>query len=102
MQKSIFDMPVISAYSQEQAIEDGVLVKVGYYGKCPIIFTSNLFYDGFEDKEVRTALVNKGLKMLRQAVPEDTKYMRLRVIEKDKIWIIFDGSALTFLKPEDY
>jgi len=93
---------VISVYSQEQAVEDGVLVKVGYCGKIPVIFTSNLFYDGFEDTEVRTALINKGLKMLRQVVPEDTKYMRLRVIEKGKIWLIFDGSALTFLKPEDY
>ena len=93
---------IISRYTQEQAIEDGVLVKVGTCGRLPVVFTSNLFYDGYEKQEKRTELVKKGLEMLRQPDKEDTDYMKLRVIEKDKIWVILDGNGITFLKPEDY
>ena len=93
---------IISRYTQEQAIEDGILVKVGNCGKLPVIFTTNLFYDGYEEQEKRIELVKKGLEMLKQPDKEDTNYMKLRVIEKDKIWVILDGDGITFLKPEDY
>ena len=96
------DAEVISTYTLEQAIEDGVLVRVGLCGKYPVIFTSNLFSEGYEDKGKRMTLVNKGLEMLKVPDPEDTEYMRLRVIEKDKIWVIADGQAITFMKPSDY
>ena len=84
---------VISRYTQEQAIEDGILVKVGTCGKLRVVFTSNLFYDGYEEKEKRTELVKKGLEMLKQRDKEDTDYMKLRVIKKDKIWVILDGNG---------
>jgi len=93
---------VISVYTQEQAIEDGVLVHTGDCGKQKVLFTSNLFYDGYEDLEKRTALVKRGLEMLAKDDPEDTSYMRLRVIEKDKIWVIWNAEGITFMKPEDY
>ena len=93
---------IISRYTQEQAIEDGILVKVGACGKLRVVFTTNLFYDGYEEKEKRIELVKKGLEMLKQPDKEDTDYMKLRVIEKDKIWVILDGNGITFLKPEDY
>jgi len=93
---------IIYRYTQEQAIEDGILVKVGTCGKLPVIFTSNLFHDGYEDKEKRIELVKKGLELLRQPDKEDTDYMKLRVIEKRRIWVVLDGNGITFLKPEDY
>jgi len=93
---------VIYSYTKEQAIEDGVLVSVGTVGTQSVVFTSNLFADGYEDKQKRIELVNRGLEMLKQPDPEDTDYMKLRVIEKDKIWVILDGSGITFLRPEDY
>jgi len=93
---------VIFAYTLEQAISDGVLVKVGNLGKLPVIFTTNLLEDGYEDKETRLVLINKGIEMLKKPDPEDSEYMKLRVIEKDKIWVIWDGNGITYLKPEDY
>lgn len=96
------DMEIISVYTQEQAIEDGILIPVGFCGKQKVIFTSNLFADGYEDADKRVALVRKGLEMLRGDDPEDTKYMRLRVIEKDRIWVIWNAEGFTFMKPEDY
>ncbi|OGS23237.1 MAG: hypothetical protein A2252_09130 [Elusimicrobia bacterium RIFOXYA2_FULL_39_19] len=104
MCKNIFDdMPIISAYTLEQAISDGILVKVGQCGRYAVIFTANLFYDGgYEDKDKRMILVQKGIEMLKQSGPEDSDCMRLRVVEKDKIWVIADGQAVTFMRPEDY
>jgi len=93
---------IIYEYTQEQAIEDGILVKVGTCGELPVVFTSNLFHDGYEEKEKRIELVKKGLALLRQPDKEDTDYMKLRVIEKRRIWVVLDGNGITFLKPEDY
>ena len=93
---------VISVYTQDQAIEDGVLVHTGYCGKERVVFTNNLFHEGYEDLDKRTALIKKGLEMLKKDDPEDTSYMRLRVIEKGKIWVIWNGDGFTFMKPEDY
>lgn len=97
------DSNVIYSYTREQAIEDGVLILSGTVGATSVVFTSNLFADGYEDKEKRIALVNRGLEMLRQPDLEDSDYMKLRVIEKDKIWVIWHaGEGFTFMKPEDY
>lgn len=93
---------VISVYTQEEAIEDGVLVPVGRCGHYSVIFTSNLFHDGYEDKEARITLIERGVKMLNDPDPEDTSDMRLRVIERDKIWVILDGNGITFMQPSDY
>ena len=64
---------VIFAYTQAQAIEDGVLIVVGYCGNQRVIFTSNLFADGYGDAEKRRLLVERGLQLLRQPDVEDTK-----------------------------
>lgn len=91
----------ISVYTQEQAIADGVLVRVGYLAptKTPVTFTSNLFGDV---KDHYHKIITKGLEMLRQKDEEDTDYMKLRVIEKGKIWVIANDEGMTFMKPEDY
>lgn len=94
---------VIFAYTQAQAIEDGVLIVVGYCGKERVVFTSNLFYDGYSETERRRELVMRGLGLLKLPDPEDSEYMKLRVIEKDKLWVIWSaGEGFVFMKPEDY
>ena len=94
---------VISSYSQDQAIEDGVLVFVGYAGRERVVFTRTLFDEGYEDEMLRKTLVKRGLSLLREDDPEDSPTMRLRVIESDKLWVIWNsGEGVTFLKPEDY
>ncbi len=93
---------LISKYTQDDAINDGVLVVVGEVNKIKIVFTTNLLFDGFEDTNKRTALVKKGLDLLEKHNDEDTSYMKLRVIEKDKIWVIHNAEGITFMKPSDY
>ena len=94
---------VISVYTQDQAIEDGVLVHVGSVGKQRVVFTQALFSQGYEDGAKRKALVEKGLELLCREDAEDSPDRRLRVIEKGKIWVVWNvDEGFTFLMPEDY
>ena len=94
---------VVSVYTQDEAIEDGVLVHVGDVGKQRVVFTNALFSQGYEDEAKRKALIERGLELLCRQDPEDSPDMRLRVIEKEKIWVIWNvGEGFTFLMPEDY
>lgn len=95
--------PVISKYTAKDAVEDGVFVEVGLIGDSPIYFTTNLFESGgYHDEEKRADLVKKGMEMLKEHDPEDSDGMWLRVIEKDEIWVVYNGEGITFMKPEDY
>jgi hypothetical protein len=95
--------PVISKYTARDAVEDGIFVEVGSIGREPVYFTSNLFESGgYKDRGKRVDLVNRGLELLKKYDPEDSDHMRLRVIEKDEIWVVYNGEGITFMKPEDY
>jgi hypothetical protein len=96
------EWPIIFKYTAEDAERDGLFIYVGNVGSEKVYFTSNLFADGYEDLEIRTRLVNYGLELLRQHDPEDMPYMHLRVIEKDKIWVVRTGEGITYMRPEDY
>jgi len=94
---------IIYRYAHETAINDGLLIKVGNINGISIVFTNGLFHlNGFKDEGKRAALIERGLALLRQDDPEDTEFDRLRVIEKDKIWVILNSEGITFLRPEDY
>lgn len=101
------DWEVVSTYTLEQAVSDGILVRVG---RClsrktetPVVFTSNLFDSGgYKDATKRISLVCLGLESLKKPDAEDDGYKKLRVLEPDKIWVIEDGSCITFMRPEDY
>ena len=100
---------VIYAYTQDQAIEDGVLVLVGYAAvgaqksQERVVLTRTLFEQGYADEKVRRRLLIRGFALLLLVDPEDSPTMKLRVIEKGKIWVIWnEGEGYTFLTPEDY
>lgn len=91
----------ISVYTLQNALDDGMLVKVGELAnlKIPVVFTSNLFADV---KDHYQEIINKGLAMLSQKDKEDSEYSKMRIIEKDHIWVIANTEGVTFMKPEDY
>ena len=90
----------ISVYTTKQAIDDGLLVKTGELKNgLPVIFTSNLFTDV---KDHYQKIIEQGLTLLKQSDKQDSNYMKLRVIEKNKIWVVANAEAITFMKPEDY
>ena len=47
-------------------------------------------------------LLEKGIGMLINREIEDTEYLRLPVVEKNKIWVAKTVEGITFMKPEDY
>ena len=101
---ALFGEP-IHVYTREQAIEDGVLIPAGTVRlidgtPVSICFTANLHSD-YEDVESRAALTRRGLAMLNDDAPEDTGCGRLRIIEEGRIWIVWDGDGITFMRPED-
>ena len=65
---------VISIYTQEQAIEDGILVHVGQLTTGQkVVFTTNLFETGgYEDQVKRINLVQQGILLLQNLDHEDT------------------------------
>src|SRR5512139_325467 len=105
---NVEEWPIISEYTMDQAIEDEILIEVvevqrNDRTKIRVVFTRTLFEEGgYEDKTKRVALVTRGIELLKKPDPDDTDYMRLRVIETGKIWVIQDGNGITFMKPEDY
>ena len=92
---------VISRYTLEQALADGILVKTGHLqpSGLPVVFTSNLFEDV---KDHYKDIIAKGLELLSKPDAEDSPYMKLRVIEKGRIWAVANTEGVTFMKPEDY
>ena len=96
--------PLVYSYTRKQAIEDGILIPLGHIDGVQIVFTTNIYFDNGYDKDEpkRKELISRGITMLAQPDPEDTPHMKLRVIEKGKIWVIHDGDGITFMKPEDY
>ncbi|OGF48588.1 MAG: hypothetical protein A2231_11385 [Candidatus Firestonebacteria bacterium RIFOXYA2_FULL_40_8] len=104
---SVKGWEVISTYTMEQALSDGILVKCGWAisgkVKAPVVFTSNLFYSGgYTDADKRLKLIKLGLESLQKPDKEDDGYRKLRVLEQNKIWVIEDGTGITFMRPEDY
>ena len=91
----------ISVYTLQNALDDGILVKVGKLANLniPVVFTSNLFNDV---KDHYSEIIAKGFELLNQKDPEDDGCYKLRVVEKGRIWVIANSEGVTFMKPEDY
>jgi len=99
---------IISVYSLEQAIEDGVLVEVFKnrwhelsQGK-PIVATSHLF------SQVSLAglldIWNEYVEWRTNVMPmlPEEDQMFVTTMDGEKVWLLEDGEAFTMLYPEDY
>jgi len=99
---------IISEYSLERAIEDGVLVEVFKdrwqhlsQGK-PIVATSHLF------SQVSLAglleIWNEYVKWRTNVMPTlpEADQMFVTTMDGEKVWLLEDGEAFTMLYPEDY
>jgi len=106
---SLFDnADVISKYTLEQAIEDGILVEIfqnrwnELSGGKPIVATSHLFnavsLAGLMD------IWNDFVHWRQHVMPTLPEAERLfhTTMDGKKVWVIEDGSALTLMYPEDY
>ena len=95
--------PVIFKYTLEDAVRNGMIRPTGMVGgKIPVYFTSNLLAQGYEDPDRQRQLVVQGVRRLALPDPEDTDYMKLRVLKKDEVWVVFNADGMTYMLPEDY
>lgn len=100
---------VISVYTTEQALEDGVLVKLGTVSGVPVLATTNCFYKaGLDNPLQRHGVVLEAVQALNKPDPEDDGFRKLRVLHKGKavdydcLWVIQDAQGITIMLPEDY
>ena len=99
---------VVSVYSLERAIKDGVLVEVfknrwkELSGGKPIVATAHLF------NQVSLAglfeIWNEYVAWRKNVVPTlpEEDQMFVTTMNGEKVWLIEDGDAFTMLYPEDY
>jgi hypothetical protein len=102
--RDLFGEPIFR-YTAEDAVRDGVFVHTGWVGRnreIPVYLTSNLVAAGYEDPERQRRLVLDGLEQLRSPDPEDSDYMRLRVLEDGKVWVTLTGEGVTYMLPSDW
>ncbi len=102
------DAQVISVYTLQQAIDDGVLVEVfknrwpELSGEKPIVATSHLF--GEVSLAALLEIWNEFVdwnKYVKSFLPEEDQ-MFVTEMNGEKIWVIEDGAAYTLLFPDDY
>lgn len=93
---------VIYNYTVKDAVRDGVFMGCGKFSFIPIYFTTNLYSNGYEDDDKREKLIERGIELLTQREIEDTEYLKLRVIEKNKIWVTQNYEGIIYMKPSDY
>lgn len=100
------DMTVISRYSAEAAIADGVLVEVGAVGTNRVLFTASLLHDGYTDAERRRWLIGKALQALKRHDHTDDEGGKFRCLrfepEGEEVFVVLDGAGITLMRPEDY
>ena len=99
---------VISTYTLQQAIEDGVLVEIfknrwqSLSGGKPIVATAHLFHEvslaGL--LEIWNAYV-AWRKHTEPTLPEEERLFST-TMNSHKVWVIEDAQAFTLMYPEDY
>jgi hypothetical protein len=96
------DWPIISRYTRQQAVEDGVLVQILTWNGKPVMATTHLqdrftwsdLFDIWLDFRSWKTDVEPGL-------PEEEKLFA--TVRKDqKVWVIEDAESFTLMYPEDY
>jgi hypothetical protein len=102
------DAKVISVYTLQQAIDDGILVEIfknvwpELSGGKPIVATSHLFGEvsltGL--REIWNEFVD-WRKNVMQTLPEEEQ-MFVTTMNSEKVWVIEDAQAYTLLYPDDY
>jgi hypothetical protein len=96
------DWPIISKYTCQDAIEDGVLNEVYHWRGKPVVSTAGINQD-FELSEILT-IFNRFKDWKKNVEPTLAEEDRLFSTEANnaKVWVIEDGESYTILYPHEY
>ncbi len=99
---------IIHSYTATEAVADGILIELGSLGEIPVYATANCFERaGLDNPLHQKGVVLEAVAALKKPDPEDSDYMKLRVLHKgiaadyDCLWAILDGQGVTLMFPED-
>lgn len=97
------DTEIIDVYSDEQAIEDGVLIPIDFRDINRVTRTVLEDFKGDNAVEVFLAFMNEVLKKFREnAKRNPSEWFQGIEIAGRKYFICFNGNGFTLMKPEDY
>ena len=88
---------IISVYTKEQAINDGVLFQAGEFGGLGMVFTTNLIAQ--LSKEALLMAVAQGLAAAENFTGPDIASVQ---IGDKRVLVDYVGKDLTIMLPEDY
>ena len=96
------EIDIISRYTRQQAVQDGVLVQILSYKAKPVMATSHInselglseLLDVWHEFRLWKTQTEPGL-------PEEERLFHT-VHQEKKVWVIEDGEAFTIMYPEDY
>ena len=94
---------VIFTYSLAEAIEDGVLCRLGWAQGKPLIGTAAIVQD--LPAQEREGLFQDFLRWQRETEPglaEEDRMFVATASTGETVWVIDDGAAITLLYPSDY
>jgi hypothetical protein len=96
------DVEIISRYTRQQAVDDGILTEILRWNGYPVIATTHVYNElGVEE------LIKVWHKFLywknkeEQLLPEEDRLFYTKVDDK-KVWVIEDADSYTVMFPEDY
>jgi hypothetical protein len=96
------EWPIISKYTRQQAVDDGVLVELWSYRGQPVVATSHLYNEVLHAD--LGAIWKEFLAWKRQVEPTLAEEDRLfkTGINGKTVWVIEDAESYTLMFPEDY
>jgi len=97
------DADVVFTYTDEQAIEDGVIIPVKF--GCIIRITRAVFDDfdkGGFNASAFYSFMNEALKLLEEQKKVKEDWFYSASIQGRKYFFVENGSGFTLMKPEDY
>ena len=94
--------PIISKYTRQQAVEDGVLSEVLNWNGFPVMATSGVREDfGLGELLVIWHKFLAWKDQKESKLPEEERLFSMKVKEK-KIWVMEDGDGYTIMYPDEY
>ena len=96
------DTDIISRYTRQQAVDDGILVEVLRWNGIPVMATSHI-----RDEFGLGKLFGIWHKFcawkdhVEPTLPEEGRLFRIKINGK-KVWVMEDDDAFTMMYPEDY
>ena len=96
------DMDIISRYSRQQAVADGILVEVLRFNGKPVMATTHLAQEiGLDEVRAIWKEFRLWSDTVKPTLPEEEQMFATGANGR-KVWVIEDSEAFTIMYPEDY